>query len=204
MADARFDIHFRGQLVAGASPALVKANLMKLFKIDESRADAMLSGRPVVLKRDADQATAMKFRAALKQAGALCELVALNQSESEEINLTVAAPIPATPVNTTSSAVASPSAASASPAVARAVSGAAGGLETVGTIRTGGQGFVGAFEVAPVGADMEQAPDTREPVVPDISGLSMAAVGSDLGQKRTPPPPLAPDTSGISLAPLKP
>lgn len=179
MADPRFDIQFQGKLVAGAAADAVKANLMRLFKIDEARAAAMLSGKPVILKKDADQATAMKFRAALKQAGALCELIPLGADEEEDIQLT-AAPAPA-------------------PAAAQS----SGDQQMVGTIRMGGEGFSGPFSVAPVGADMEQAPDDRPRVDPDTSALSLAPVGSDMGQKKAEAPPPPPDTSSLSLAPEK-
>lgn len=206
MAESRFDIHFKGQLVAGADPAAVKANLAKLFKIDEARAGAMLDGRTVVLKKDADQATAMKFRAAIKQAGAICELVALNQSEPEEITLT-AAPPSAEPASRPAVQTVAPVSTPAPRPVAAAGQQpqvTSGKLETVGTIRTGGQGFVGSFEVAPVGTVMDQSTDTRPRVNPDISGLSMAAVGADLGQKPKAPAPPPPDISGLSLEPAKP
>ena len=74
MADARFHIVFTGQLVKGSDLATVKANLGKIFKMEAPRVEKLFSGQPVVLKKDADQATAMKFRAVLKQAGAECEL----------------------------------------------------------------------------------------------------------------------------------
>lgn len=202
MADPRFDILFQGKLVGGAEPDAVQANLMRLFKIDAARAAAMLSGQSVTLKKDADQATAMKFRAALKQAGALCELVALGVNEaaaaqeSEDIQLT-SAPAPA-PVAEPARATNQPPAPATSAAAA-----SSDDQQMVGTIRTGGAGFSGAFSVAPVGADMDQAPDTRAPVHPDTSALSMAPLGADMNQQKAPPPPAPPDTSELSLAPEK-
>lgn len=190
MAEPRFDIQFQGKLVAGAVPESVQANLMRLFKIDEARAAAMLSGKPVILKKDADQATAMKFRAALKQAGALCDLLPLAGADTEEDIQLTAAPVPK--ANELQPASATVSAQQQS-----------GDQQMVGTIRTGGEGFSGDFTVAPVGADMDQAPDTRPQLHPDTSGLSLAPAGSDMGQKKAPPPPPAPDTSGLSLEPEK-
>jgi hypothetical protein len=74
MADARFNIVFSGELVAGADPETVKANLAKVFKMDAARVEKLFGGGPVVLKKNADQATAMKFRAVLKKAGAQCQM----------------------------------------------------------------------------------------------------------------------------------
>lgn len=191
MEQPLFDIIFHGQLVAGSDVNAVKNNLMQLFKIDEARATSMLSGKPVTLKRNADQATTMRFRAALKQAGALCEVVPLAVDEPEQI---IAMPA----VEPTPTASAAPAIPTASSQATTAEDG--GSREMVGTIRTGGEGFSGEFSVAPVGADMaDEKPETGV-VVPDISHLSMAPVGSDMGQKPREPAPPAPDTSGLSLA----
>jgi hypothetical protein len=215
MADPRFDIQFHGKLVAGADPETVKANLMRLFKIDATKAAALMGGGGAILKRDADQATAMKFRAALKQAGALCELVPLVEDGEENIQLT-AAPVPedvpsrpasaspALATGSTTTASTSPSRASSGPTAQPSASAKTGDLQIVGTIRTGGEGFAGPFEVAPAGSDMNQIEDTREKVNPDISGLSMAPVGSDMGQLEAPPAPPPPDTSSLSLEPETP
>ena len=80
MSEARYHVVFAGQLVKGADPDTVKANLGRLFKMDAARVGKLFSGQPVVLKKDADQATAMKFRAALKQAGAECVLKPLGEN----------------------------------------------------------------------------------------------------------------------------
>lgn len=44
---SRFEIAFSGQLVAGARPEVVKANLAKLFQADAQRIELLFSGRPV-------------------------------------------------------------------------------------------------------------------------------------------------------------
>ncbi|MEH6366970.1 MAG: hypothetical protein V7764_11930, partial [Pseudomonas marincola] len=41
----RFEIAFAGQLVPGADPVKVKANLAKLFQADEQRIALLFSGR---------------------------------------------------------------------------------------------------------------------------------------------------------------
>lgn len=186
MAESRFDIQFQGKLVAGADPESVKANLMRLFKIDEARAAGMLSGKTVTLKRNADQATAMKFRAALKQAGAVCQLVDLTAAAEQQPEAPSSKP-----------AVAAPE--SAAPASEASAAAASGDFATVGTIRTSGEGFSGDFQVEPPGALMDQAHHDTPPAAPDVSAISMAPVGSDMGQKPKDAPPPPPDTSGLSL-----
>ncbi|MCK5884994.1 MAG: hypothetical protein KAG70_00665 [Alcanivorax sp.] len=180
MADARFHIVFTGQLVKGSDLATVKANLGKIFKMDAARVEKLFSGQPVVLKKDADQATAMKFRAVLKQAGAECEL------------RPVADPVqpPSAP---------EPRAASPAPESQEQSEQTSGDLETVGTIRTGGTGFSGAFSVAEVGAEMDNSDKAAPPPAPDVSHLSMAQAGEVLGQKKEEKPPVSPDISHLSL-----
>ncbi|MGB2248851.1 MAG: hypothetical protein ACPH3N_14335 [Alcanivorax sediminis] len=190
MSEARFHVVFAGQLVKGADPDTVKANLGRLFKMDAARVEKLFSGQPVVLKKDADQATAMKFRAALKQAGAECVLKPLEGEMAES----TAEPVAAKPEEPVAS---SPGSASAAPAQEQST----GDLETVGTIRTGGTGFSGAFSVADVGEDMDNSEHAPPPPAPDVSHLSMAGVGEDLGQKKKQEDIKVPDISHLSLSP---
>lgn len=188
MTDARFHIVFAGQLVKGADPATVKLNLGKIFKMDAARVEKLFSGQAVVLKKDADQATAMKFRAVLKQAGAECELRPVAEPAQ--------AAVPSPPGF---SAEPEAAASAATEGQERPVEESQGDLETVGTIRTGGTGFFGAFSVADVGADMDNSDKTAPPPAPDVSHLSMAQAGEVLGQKKDEKPPVTPDTSHLSL-----
>ena len=192
MSDARFHVVFAGQLVKGADPATVKANLGRLFKMDAAKVDKLFSGQPVVLKKDADQATAMKFRAALKQAGAECVLKPLDGvvQEAGGSSSGSVTPAPVAPAVTESAAPAPQEFSS-------------GDLETVGTIRTGGTGFSGAFSVAAVGENMDNSEHAPPPAAPDVSHLSMAGVGEDLGQQKKQEDAKVPDISHLSLSPDK-
>lgn len=190
MSDARFNLVFNGELVAGASPDAVKQNLAKLFKLDPARVEAMFSGKPVVLKKDADQATAMKFRAVLRQAGAQVRMEPVGAVE--EVS---AAPAPPAEPVTVESPAAAPVAATA------AASAPAGDMDMVGTIRTGGTGFSGEFDVAPPGADIADKVEAPPPVVPDVSGISLAPAGSDMGQLKPKVEEKVPDISHLSIAP---
>jgi len=182
MADARFHIVFTGQLVKGSDLATVKINLGKIFKMDAARVEKLFSGQAVVLKKDADQATAMKFRAVLKQAGAECELRPVEGAES---------PTPSSPPEPRSTSSAAPE--------TRQQPEQTGDLETVGTIRTGGTGFSGAFSVAEVGAEMDNSDKAPPPPAPDVSHLSMAQAGEVLGQKKEEKTPVVPDISHLSI-----
>ncbi|MBQ25464.1 hypothetical protein [Alcanivorax sp.] len=191
MSDARFHIVFSGKLVGGADLATVKSNLGRLFKMDSARVEKLFSGQPVVIKKDADQATAMKFRALMKQAGAECEIRPVSGGGQARAPAQPAAAPSAVPAPATES-----SASAESTSLGEQNSG---DLETVGTIRTGGTGFSGAFSVADVGEDMNNSEHAPAPPAPDVSHLSMAAAGEDLGQRTQAPPPAQPDISYLSL-----
>lgn len=66
----RFDVLFAGQLLEGHDAATVRLNLGRLFKADEATLDKLFSGKPQILKRDADEATARKYQQAMENAGA--------------------------------------------------------------------------------------------------------------------------------------
>lgn len=195
MSEARFNVVFAGEMVAGADPAKVRENLAAAFKMDVSKVEALFSGKRVVVKKDADQATAMKFRAVMKQAGAVCDL--------ERIGDEAPTPVAETPAPAPAQAAPAPVAPAARPAsFAEAPAPVKGGsLETVGTIRMGGTGFSGPFEVAPAGADMADKHEGPPPIVPDVSHFSVAPPGADMGQKKEDKPPVTPDISHLSIAP---
>ena len=69
------NIIFSGELVAGYETEEVKANLAKLFKIDDAaKINAIFSGKAVTLKKNLDAEKAAKYEAVLGKAGALCRI----------------------------------------------------------------------------------------------------------------------------------
>jgi len=74
MQPETFDVIFRGDIVLGHALDQVKSRLQKLFKVDAQKIDALFTGRPVILKRNLDPATAEKYRKVLQQAGAQVRL----------------------------------------------------------------------------------------------------------------------------------
>ncbi len=75
MADERFDLIFRGDIVLGQPLADVKARLQQLFKTDADKIERLFTGRPVAVKRRLDLATAQKYQQVLHKAGAQVEVV---------------------------------------------------------------------------------------------------------------------------------
>ncbi len=76
MADQRFAVVFSGQLVDGAERDSVRDNLAKLFKVEPAKVAKMFTGKPVLIKKDLDEAKAKNYKAALAKAGAVAEIVA--------------------------------------------------------------------------------------------------------------------------------
>jgi hypothetical protein len=184
---SRYEIAFSGQLVPGAQPELVKANLAKLFQADTQRIAQLFSGRRIVIKNNLDAAAAEKYRATLERAGARVEVVDMDML-IEEVEL--APPPPADPVPAPSVPLAKPVAASP------------GRLQVAPRDE-----YMAAFSevdapdfgIAPVGSDLQDArPEAEAPRV-DLSQFSLAPVGSDMGQAKAAPPAPAPDTSHLKL-----
>jgi hypothetical protein len=176
---SRYEIAFSGQLVPGAQPELVKANLAKLFQADAQRIAQLFSGRRIVIKNNLDAAGAEKYRATLERAGARVEVVDMDLPV-EEVEL---AP-PPEPV------------------------AIAAGEPRPGRLQVAPRDeYMAAFSevdapdfgIAPVGADLQDAkPEAAAPQV-DLSQFSLAPVGSDMGQAKAAPAAPPPDTSHLKL-----
>ncbi|SDW77067.1 hypothetical protein [Thiocapsa roseopersicina] len=78
MAEERFDLSYKGDLVPGADPARARERLTALFKLSEAGAERLFTGRPVIVKRNADAATAARFTEVFEQAGALLTVTPLD------------------------------------------------------------------------------------------------------------------------------
>ena len=175
-----FEIVFKGELEPNADPAVVRANLARLFQIDAARVDALFAGRRV-LKTGLDDAAAEKYRAVMARAGARVEVAPIE-------------PVVSTmPVHTASVESPSPSP-SPSPS--------SGPLKVAPRDE-----YMAAFAdvqapdfgLAEVGSDLQDP--KPEPVAPkvDLSGLTLAPVGSDLGQAPADAAPDAPDVSHLKV-----
>ena len=69
MIDGKFDVVFRGKIVRGLDESVVKSNLVTLFKSSPEAVDKLFNGSEVVVRKELDYATAMKYQSALKKAG---------------------------------------------------------------------------------------------------------------------------------------
>lgn len=69
-----YDIFFSGRILEGASRDEVKARIGKLFNTSGDQLEQLFSGEPMKIKNAVDQETAIKYRVAFRNAGALVEI----------------------------------------------------------------------------------------------------------------------------------
>ena len=74
MATGRFRVILTGQFAGSRGRDEIRAELMALFKLGEAEVDRLLDSAPVTVKSDLDHDTADKYKAAIEQTGALCDV----------------------------------------------------------------------------------------------------------------------------------
>ncbi len=74
MSEPRYDVFFRGDIAPGQRLNEVRDRLRQMFRIDDARLNTLFSGRPMAIRRDLGIDEAERYRAALREAGALVEL----------------------------------------------------------------------------------------------------------------------------------
>lgn len=150
MAD--YQVVFEGKLTGERSLDEVKRNLATLFKMKAEQVDALFTGKPVIIKRDIDQATALKYQTAFKKAGAVCT-VATDTGEN---------PLPSQPKSPASTG------GTANP---KDRGGRMAGKDIVNIAVP--QNLSG-LSIAEAGAVLENLPVNQNVKIPDTSGLSFS------------------------------
>ncbi len=181
MAEKFYQIVFSGEIQPDADLQTVKQKLAKVFNADDARLAYMFSGKPVVIKRRADEITMIKFRAAFQRAGAICKIVEL----ADQTQTTVSATEPDKHTGYSSKYPESDKIPPALLTTPLAVSGHQ--IEDL------------AADLAPVGSQI--LPEYVEPPEPDIdiSGIEVAPVGVRLSPAKDQATPPLPDVSDLSL-----
>jgi len=162
----------------------VRSRLGQVFKADEATLDKLFSGKPQLLKRDCDKATALKYKQAMEQAGAQ-PLIKAVQPEAE-----AAPPAPQTAAEKIAALAAAADTgahrAAADPEPRRAAAAPVP---------------AGEPEVAPAGSEVLREDERPTPVVREVdtSGLAVDTAAQRLSAESPAPPP-APDTSHLDMA----
>lgn len=178
-SEARFNLIIAGELVSGAAPEAVKNNLAKLLKLPPEKTQVLLATKPRILQKNIDQATAMKWRAALQRAGLKSTLQPMDLASP------IQEPEPVTAHQSTHSQQSNDDHKN---------------IEMVGTIRTGGNEFTGPFEVAEVGADIAESKEELPALIPATEHLSMAPVGAEIDTLKEEQEIAIPDVSHLSYS----
>ena len=84
MTSQRYKLIFEGRILEGCEAEEVKKNLAALFKISAEKIEKYFVGRPVVIRKDADQQTAAKIEKAFRDAGAVCRAEPLVEADVDE------------------------------------------------------------------------------------------------------------------------
>jgi hypothetical protein len=208
MSSNSFEIVFHGVVVPGSNPAQVKKNVAGLFKTELAKIEPLFSGKRFVLKKGLDHVTAQRYQKALREAGAIVEVVdAAASANVAAARLTGTAPQKAVAPATARPA---PGVTSAAPARTPVVTNTATAANkpvlppsrpaaaapkpapNAAAHRTAG------VTIAPPGAVLV-APEKVEPRRIDTSGLSLDKPGVILVQP-TVVPDLKVDLSALSMA----
>lgn len=198
MSEQRYSVIFRGNTVEGSDLSAVKANMAKLFKMDAAKIEIMFSGKPVMIKKDLDKAKAKSYLDALKNAGAVVEIVASGADKPPSAAQTAPAPVAAAPVTAAAAAEPHEAANPPPPPVAPDYSVAEAGVTLVEHPTVAPANFdTTQFDLAEVGVDLTEAREVTPPDF-DLSALSLDPVGIDLTEHK-PPPPADFDTSAFKL-----
>lgn len=224
----RYRLVFRGEMLEGQHAAVVKKRLGVALKLDDARVATLFGGGPVVIKRDADSATAARFQALFKKAGARLRVVpvegqAERKAEVPRADLSLRAV--GTDLVDAEERPAQQSVRVGVDHLSLAAPGATLGVQR--PIERVVAPDTSRFTLAAPGADLRDVarpaeiveksvdPDWEiaEPgvtlgversVVPTVDieriEFDVAPAGADLGQVKRPPPPHAPDTSHLELA----
>lgn len=182
MSEPRFQIVFRGKLLAGFELEQVRSNLAKLFRVDEARIGAMLAQPKWVVKAGLDKAQAQRFQDALREAGMM--VAVMNDVPGVAAPATAPASVPTAspPLAPVATQLASPA-----PQATTSSSITATTAETPLAVKPPVKAYepdLSAFSLAPVGALIDQTtakPQAREY---DLSSLTVAAPGAQLVEKK--------------------
>ena len=219
-----FNVVFSGEVSGRADPAVVRANVGKLFNASEAVLDKLFSGQPVAVKKMVDRATAMKVRAMMKQAGAETRMVPVDDqgrpldaagattatpAAQTPAAAPVARPVPAAapvsapaPAPATTAAAPKPAAESMADRVKRMAEEQLRQEAAQAAVAKAAEAQ-GNWGVAPAGTRLSPVDAGPPPVAPDISGIVLAPSGSDVIAANEKPyiPPVQVDISAINLAP---
>lgn len=188
MSDELFEVAFSGQIIDGADLAQVKEKVGAMFKADETKLVHLFSGKRVVIKKNIDQKTANKYKTALQNAGAVCEIKSLSENVSAVVPKIIKAEEKAPQKNEQEKPK-------------KVLSGDIPAAPQTAPLHIqAGDITELSADLAPIGSEMQDGlTKIAEPEF-DMSELDVAPAGSDLGQTKKEDDPPPPNTDGMTMA----
>jgi hypothetical protein len=196
-----FNVVFSGEIAGRADPAVVRANVGKLFNASEPVLDKLFSGQPVAVKKMVDKATAMKIRAMMKQAGADTRIVAVDE-QGRPLTAGAAAPAAAKPVQPPPPPPAGTMAARVAVLAEQQAKEEAARPKPNDPPPPADVTKVTTWALYPVGSRLSIPPAPSAPLKLNIANISYAKTGTDLLAENERPvvKPVQVDISGMSMA----
>ena len=190
MADPKYDIYFRGEILPGADAAQVKSAIAQIFKADDAKLAILFSGKVNTIKKSVDKATAAKYQQAFKKAGAKAVITLAKEEQSSDVP--TASPVNAQQ-NTARSSESSLESSSKPDSTVDSTSASTSVIK---------QAIADAnWDVLPSGSDLLKPDERRD--IPDVdidtSSIKVVSPFAEIEVDNKPIPP-APDTSHISVA----
>lgn len=197
---AKYNIYFSGDIAEGEALEDVRRRVGALFNAREATLDKLFSGRTQLIKRDCSHDEALKYRDAMRRAGALATLAPADSTATTDSTST--ARQGATDRQPPRSADIQPGAAAESRGTTELALAPAGTEVLLPAERRtpvdSGLALPN-FTVAPAGERLAE-PGPAAPPPPDTSHISASEIGDALPGLSTSAPPSPPDTSELSLA----
>ena len=171
-----FRLVFAGEVEDGQHPAVVRKRLAAVLKLDDQRMDVLFSGKPVVVKKAADQQTALRYRSAFQKAGARLRVRAADDEPSgAEAASAAASEAQQPPSETPSQAPTAAAPADSAPAD-------------------------GSLGMLPVGADLLRADERADTPDADIDTSHLKVQGAVFAVDEPTPTIAGPNTDHLSVA----
>ncbi|MBU2547803.1 MAG: hypothetical protein KKB20_05290 [Proteobacteria bacterium] len=82
MSDETYKIVFQGRIQDGFSIETVKAGFGRIFNLNAEKVETLFSGRPTVIRNNLDREQALKYKKAIENTGAECQVLK-NEVQSE-------------------------------------------------------------------------------------------------------------------------
>ena len=85
--EGEYQIIFTGLPVYGTDIKHLRENFIKKFKLSSERLKSIFNGGPITLQNNLDWSSANKYNTAMKEMGALCEIVRGQEATEEVVGL---------------------------------------------------------------------------------------------------------------------